>query len=240
MDDDEDPSAINRYPDNNDSSLYLLFANRSASGTRCQHTDWDRCEAIRIQEMHEARDRAAQMEKIMRWWKDCTAEWREKWLVVKEERDEAREEGSSYKKLFVETKAKLDKIVPEKIVLESELEDTKNTLREITMDQLRRDVLEYDDDRRRNESSAEKDELERAAQLQKNANLERLLATSQETIKRLEQLSKQHKEQIKSLTEKSANREKELKEELCKLKDQYEPKEEKLSKTFSNGMSLNK
>jgi len=33
--------------------------------------------------LEEARARAAQMEKTMRWWSDCTANWREKWSKVK-------------------------------------------------------------------------------------------------------------------------------------------------------------
>jgi coiled-coil domain-containing protein 102 len=32
--------------------------------------------------LEEARARAAQMEKTMRWWSDCTANWREKWSKV--------------------------------------------------------------------------------------------------------------------------------------------------------------
>ena len=37
--------------------------------------------------------RAAQMEKTMRWWSDCTANWREKWSKVRNERNKAREEA---------------------------------------------------------------------------------------------------------------------------------------------------
>ncbi|XP_012860220.2 coiled-coil domain-containing protein 102B [Echinops telfairi] len=33
------------------------------------------------------------MEKTMRWWSDCTANWREKWSKVRAERNSAREEG---------------------------------------------------------------------------------------------------------------------------------------------------
>lgn len=33
-------------------------------------------------ELEEARARATQMEKTMRWWSDCTANWREKWSKV--------------------------------------------------------------------------------------------------------------------------------------------------------------
>ncbi|KAL1130531.1 hypothetical protein AAG570_011777 [Ranatra chinensis] len=56
-------------------------------------TDWEAKEALRQRELEEARARAAQMEKTMRWWSDCTANWREKWSKVRNERNKAREEA---------------------------------------------------------------------------------------------------------------------------------------------------
>ncbi|CAG7784953.1 unnamed protein product [Allacma fusca] len=47
---------------------------------------------IKERELTEARARASQMEKTMRWWSDCTANWREKWSLVRNERNQAREE----------------------------------------------------------------------------------------------------------------------------------------------------
>ncbi|XP_077475681.1 coiled-coil domain-containing protein 102A isoform X3 [Stigmatopora argus] len=41
--------------------------------------DWETREELRLRELEESRARAAQMEKTMRWWSDCTANWREKW-----------------------------------------------------------------------------------------------------------------------------------------------------------------
>ncbi|KYB28753.1 coiled-coil domain-containing protein 102A isoform X2 [Tribolium castaneum] len=55
-------------------------------------TEWEANEALRQRELEEARGRAAQMEKTMRWWSDCTANWREKWSKVRNERNKAREE----------------------------------------------------------------------------------------------------------------------------------------------------
>ncbi|XP_074064467.1 coiled-coil domain-containing protein 102B [Macrotis lagotis] len=55
--------------------------------------DWDICEELRVRELEEVKARAAQMEKTMRWWSDCTANWREKWSKVRLERNKAREEG---------------------------------------------------------------------------------------------------------------------------------------------------
>ncbi|XP_066480536.1 coiled-coil domain-containing protein 102B [Tiliqua scincoides] len=56
-------------------------------------SDWEICEELRLRELEEAKARAAQMEKTMRWWSDCTANWREKWSKVRAERNRAREEG---------------------------------------------------------------------------------------------------------------------------------------------------
>ena len=36
-------------------------------------------EELLMKELEEARIRAGQMEKTMRWWSDCTSNWREKW-----------------------------------------------------------------------------------------------------------------------------------------------------------------
>lgn len=49
-------------------------------------------ESQRQRELEEARARAAQMEKTMKWWSDCTANWREKWSKVRNERNKARDE----------------------------------------------------------------------------------------------------------------------------------------------------
>ncbi|XP_069906162.1 coiled-coil domain-containing protein 102B isoform X9 [Oryctolagus cuniculus] len=63
----------------------------------CAHplhpNEWDVCAELRLRELEEVKARAAQMEKTMRWWSDCTATWREKWSKVRAERNSAREEG---------------------------------------------------------------------------------------------------------------------------------------------------
>ncbi|XP_053127532.1 coiled-coil domain-containing protein 102A [Hemicordylus capensis] len=61
-------------------------------GAGCLDGDWESREELRLRELEEARARAAQMEKTMRWWSDCTANWREKWSKVRAERNKAREE----------------------------------------------------------------------------------------------------------------------------------------------------
>ncbi|XP_043662992.1 coiled-coil domain-containing protein 102A isoform X1 [Drosophila teissieri] len=60
---------------------------------RYGETEWEARESQRQRELHEARARAAQMEKTMKWWSDCTANWREKWSKVRNERNKAREES---------------------------------------------------------------------------------------------------------------------------------------------------
>lgn len=56
-------------------------------------------------ELDEAKARAAQMEKTMRWWSDCTANWREKWCEVRDERNKAKKEAKILKsKLEAATK----------------------------------------------------------------------------------------------------------------------------------------
>ncbi|KAI4469554.1 coiled-coil domain-containing protein [Holotrichia oblita] len=65
----------------------------SIASSRFVDTEWEANEAMRQRELEEARARAAQMEKTMRWWSDCTANWREKWSKVRNERNKAREES---------------------------------------------------------------------------------------------------------------------------------------------------
>lgn len=57
----------------------------------------DSKEEMRQRELEEVRARVAQMEKTMRWWSDCTANWREKWSKVRNERNQSREENRSLK-----------------------------------------------------------------------------------------------------------------------------------------------
>lgn len=58
--------------------------NGGVVATTAAGSDWDTRESMRQRELDEARARATQMEKTMRWWSDCTANWREKWSKVME------------------------------------------------------------------------------------------------------------------------------------------------------------
>nr|DBA16677.1 TPA: hypothetical protein GDO54_002224 [Pyxicephalus adspersus] len=79
--------------------------------------DWESREELRLRELEEARARAAQMEKTMRWWSDCTANWREKWSKVRAERNKAREEG-------VQLRGRLEVLSKELSALKRERQET--------------------------------------------------------------------------------------------------------------------
>ncbi|VDL82237.1 unnamed protein product [Nippostrongylus brasiliensis] len=80
-----------------------------------------------------ARDRAAQMEKTMRWWSECTACWREKWSTVRDERNRAREEGQALRHAYEEASAKVDAVQMEKREVELELMKTKSALHKLAV-----------------------------------------------------------------------------------------------------------
>ncbi|KAM3721603.1 Coiled-coil domain-containing protein [Dirofilaria immitis] len=105
-----------------DASIYNRYSNIGAGSVwgRCQHTDWDACELARLQELNEARQRAAQMEKTMRWWSECTASWRQKWSTVRNERNRAREEGYSLRIALTEAKEENKKLLSAKRAVEAE------------------------------------------------------------------------------------------------------------------------
>ncbi|XP_062424089.1 coiled-coil domain-containing protein 102B isoform X2 [Rhea pennata] len=91
-------------------------------------SNWEIYEAIRIQELEEVKARAAQMEKTMRWWSDCTADWREKWSKVRAERNKAREEARQLRiklEMVVKELSTLKKINQD---LVSEKENLKNII----------------------------------------------------------------------------------------------------------------
>ncbi|XP_069709129.1 coiled-coil domain-containing protein 102B [Phaenicophaeus curvirostris] len=92
-------------------------------------SDWEISEAVRIHELEEVRARAAQMEKTMRWWSDCTANWREKWSKVRAERNKAREEAR-------QLRITLDNVVKELSMLKKinqDLVNEKENLENVTV-----------------------------------------------------------------------------------------------------------
>ncbi|XP_014207417.1 coiled-coil domain-containing protein 102A [Copidosoma floridanum] len=69
----------------------------SPGSPRYADADWESREAMLHRELEEVKARAAQMEKTMRWWSDCTANWREKWCEVRDERNKIKKEAKSLK-----------------------------------------------------------------------------------------------------------------------------------------------
>lgn len=98
---------------------------------RYTDTDWEAKEALRQRELEEARARAAQMEKTMRWWSDCTANWREKWSKVRNERNKAREEIKILRTKLEVAMKDSNAFRREKIELEAQNEELKKEMEKI-------------------------------------------------------------------------------------------------------------
>ncbi|KAL0861318.1 hypothetical protein ABMA27_008875 [Loxostege sticticalis] len=92
---------------------------------RYTNTDWEAKEALYQRELDEARARATQMEKTMRWWSDCTANWREKWSKVRNERNKARDEAKQLKSKVDVLSKELATAKAEKNELEQQLAEVK-------------------------------------------------------------------------------------------------------------------
>lgn len=83
---------------------------------------------MRKRELEEARARAAQMEKTMRWWSDCTANWRDKWSKVRNERNKARDESK-------QLRTKLDMALKDSNIYKKEKQDV-----ELQNDHLKKEI----------------------------------------------------------------------------------------------------
>ncbi|KFQ38684.1 Coiled-coil domain-containing protein 102B, partial [Mesitornis unicolor] len=89
-------------------------------------SDWEIFEAVRIQELEEVKARAAQMEKTMHWWSDCTANWREKWSKVRAERNKAQEEARQLRIKLDNAVKELSMLKKKNLHLVSEKENLEN------------------------------------------------------------------------------------------------------------------
>lgn len=87
--------------------------------------DWEAKEEIRVRELEEARARAAQMEKTMRWWSDCTANWREKWSKVRNERNKARDECRHLRSKLESSVKEVTVLKRERLELTTDMESLK-------------------------------------------------------------------------------------------------------------------
>ncbi|XP_034233100.1 coiled-coil domain-containing protein 102A isoform X2 [Thrips palmi] len=102
-------------------------------------TEWEAKEAHRQRELEEARARAAQMEKTMRWWSDCTANWREKWSKVRNERNSAREESKMLRSKLEMAIKDRNSFKREKLELETQNDRLKRELEKIHLLLLKHD-----------------------------------------------------------------------------------------------------
>lgn len=82
--------------------------------------------------------KCAQMEKTMRWWSDCTANWREKWGKVRGEKNKLKEESKilharneSLTKELNRTKAELEDCLIENQSVRNELNKCKLELKKL-------------------------------------------------------------------------------------------------------------
>nr|CAD7399668.1 unnamed protein product [Timema cristinae] len=103
----------------------------SISSTRYADTEWETKEALRQRELEEARARATQMEKTMRWWSDCTANWREKWSKVRNERNKAREESKMLRTKLEMAVKETNSFKREKLELETQNDQLKKEMEKI-------------------------------------------------------------------------------------------------------------
>ncbi|XP_039286411.1 coiled-coil domain-containing protein 102A isoform X2 [Nilaparvata lugens] len=104
---------------------------RHETANRFPDTEWEAKEALRQRELEEARARAAQMEKTMRWWSDCTANWREKWSKVRNERNKAREEAKLLRTQLDNSMKDMNTYKREKQELEVQNEQMRKELEKI-------------------------------------------------------------------------------------------------------------
>ncbi|XP_058985712.1 coiled-coil domain-containing protein 102A-like isoform X1 [Musca domestica] len=101
------------------------------NNTRYGDTEWEARESQRQRELEEARARAAQMEKTMKWWSDCTANWREKWSKVRNERNKAREEAKQLRSSLEMAMKEANSYKREKNDLEIQISQLKKEMEKV-------------------------------------------------------------------------------------------------------------
>ncbi|XP_037909207.1 coiled-coil domain-containing protein 102A isoform X2 [Hermetia illucens] len=105
----------------------------TSMSARFGETEWEARESQRQRELEEARARAAQMEKTMKWWSDCTANWREKWSKVRNERNKARDEAKQLRANLEAALKESDSYKREKNDLEMQITQLKKEMEKIHM-----------------------------------------------------------------------------------------------------------
>ncbi|XP_001605346.2 coiled-coil domain-containing protein 102A [Nasonia vitripennis] len=105
----------------------------SPGSPRYADSEWESKEAILHRELDEAKARAAQMEKTMRWWSDCTANWREKWCEVRDERNKAKKEAKILKSKLEAAMKDLNAYKQESRELETQNTQLKKEMEKVHM-----------------------------------------------------------------------------------------------------------
>ncbi|PAV77008.1 hypothetical protein WR25_00125 [Diploscapter pachys] len=79
------------------------------------------------------------MEEQMRWWAECTAQWRHRWSTVRHERNNAREESSAMRAKILQVQTVVEDLENEKRDLKKQLMDAKRELHKINVINLTRE-----------------------------------------------------------------------------------------------------
>ncbi|XP_049297740.1 coiled-coil domain-containing protein 102A isoform X4 [Anopheles funestus] len=103
----------------------------SSMAAKFVDTEWEARESQRQRELEEARARAAQMEKTMKWWSDCTANWREKWSKVRTERNKARDEAKQLRSNLEAAIKESNSYKREKCELEMQITQLKKEMEKV-------------------------------------------------------------------------------------------------------------
>ncbi|XP_059613909.1 coiled-coil domain-containing protein 102A isoform X2 [Phlebotomus argentipes] len=103
----------------------------TSQSARFGEAEWETKELQRQRELEEARARASQMEKTMKWWSDCTANWREKWSKVRTERNKARDEAKQLRSSLEAAIKESNSYKREKSELETQISQLKKEMERI-------------------------------------------------------------------------------------------------------------
>ncbi|CAL8144387.1 unnamed protein product [Orchesella dallaii] len=79
--DDEDDDMTMEFPERSSSSAGIIRHSETHHSVQSQNQK---------SELEQLRSRVCQMEKTLRWWSDCTSNWKHKWSQVRQERNTLR------------------------------------------------------------------------------------------------------------------------------------------------------
>ncbi|CRK92717.1 CLUMA_CG006313, isoform B [Clunio marinus] len=114
--------------------------------------EWEIRETQRQRELEEAKGRAQQMEKTMRWWSECTSNWREKWAKVRNERNQAREEAKQLRSQLESAVKESHSFKKEKNELEIQISQLKKEMEKVHLSLMKHAGQQKEPERDINES----------------------------------------------------------------------------------------